>query len=665
MTTHHSSRHAGFSGGSRGWICFASLGLFAALMVGCGGGGGGSNSTPPPPPQTWTVFVYGHGDHNLSNSLLADMIEMCNAPLGSHMNVVVYADWRAGATAAATLSTTITSGAPFPSGVEWYKITGGSAFPTQLSVEPEKDLDQPTVLRAAVAKAFTDYPAQHRAMVMWDHGGAWKLGFGGDWQNGTSDPDSTGILASTTAQAIFDGLTDAGVTQKLEFVAFDTCLMMGAEEAEEFKGLAQTYLACAEIDFGNGWDYTATLGYISSHSTSSAQTIAAAEVSQWNAHHTGANSAGVAEDRTRSHAAIDLTKWTTFRNSYVVLWNSMSASSTLNWVEVARAGYRATPGYWNPIEEGSDQPILRDAGQFLGKLSLITSDATVRANAIAAKAAYDAVFIGTTMGTMRSSNSQTGMHTEHALAVDYKGSGAARLTSYKTTNWSVTSGSGNLLQTIVNQSDSVGPLPTTVVTPGTSSVGIQFDVSDTDVEEAQIFLFSDVGGGNLLTFGEIGQGQIDSSSIYNYSWNRSSVTLGNGSVASYGYVSRWVTSGSNSIYGIPGILSDGVNTVDATILFSETDTVSNLVVITDSDGRSIVDTLRAGYSFTPALLTYSSSSDTWSFTPQTTLVVPGSGMLNIQTYTVPAGNYLIGTSATDVWGNFDVQVDAIVLPAPG
>src|SRR5262245_41015459 len=67
--------------------------------------GGGSSMVPglddlgeqPAPEAAWTVLIYGHGDHNLSNSLLTDLQEMARAKAGAagQLNVLALTDWDA------------------------------------------------------------------------------------------------------------------------------------------------------------------------------------------------------------------------------------------------------------------------------------------------------------------------------------------------------------------------------------------------------------------------------------------------------------------------------------------------------------------------------------------------------------------------------------------
>src|ERR1043165_9769177 len=91
-------------------IGFHCVGGFVVLLLAACGGGGGSGGSSPAPLPTWTVFVYAHADHNLSPSLVTDLAEMTSAEIGSHVRVVVLADWD--------------SSQGNPGGYEWLQIRG-------------------------------------------------------------------------------------------------------------------------------------------------------------------------------------------------------------------------------------------------------------------------------------------------------------------------------------------------------------------------------------------------------------------------------------------------------------------------------------------------------------------------------------------------------------
>ena len=68
-----------------------------------------------------------------------------------------------------------------------------------LSTKAEEDFDNPNTLSAAITSVFTAHPADRYGLILWDHGGAWRYGFGGDEQNGTRTGRSIAVEAVATA----------------------------------------------------------------------------------------------------------------------------------------------------------------------------------------------------------------------------------------------------------------------------------------------------------------------------------------------------------------------------------------------------------------------------------------------------------------------------------
>src|SRR5260370_26517242 len=105
--------------------------------------------TNPDPDAThdtrWTIFVYGHADHNLAPSLDIDIAKMDNARLTPNVNVIVLADWDA--------SRQRPSGEHFPTGSHWIRIVGSGMPHETDEMLPEQNLNDPAVLKSAVTPA--------------------------------------------------------------------------------------------------------------------------------------------------------------------------------------------------------------------------------------------------------------------------------------------------------------------------------------------------------------------------------------------------------------------------------------------------------------------------------------------------------------------------------
>src|SRR5258708_4456108 len=212
----------------------------ALLIGGCGSdsmetpGIDGGNGQPDSGPggdagakgPAWTVFVYGNGDNNLANGLVADLTEMSNATIAANVQIVVLADFDA--------SEMDATGNKFSVGYGLLRVVGGGKDFEMIEEGAEISLTDPKTLQGMVKKVFEKFPAQHHGIIMWDHGGSWGGGFGPDEQDGT---DKTGKTLSMTeiVGAVKQGLTDAGLTAERppDFFGLDTCLVGAAETAPQ------------------------------------------------------------------------------------------------------------------------------------------------------------------------------------------------------------------------------------------------------------------------------------------------------------------------------------------------------------------------------------------------------------------------------------------------
>ncbi len=632
-----------------------------ALFTGCGDDGGSTPPfSPPSPPKTWTIFVYGHADHNLSISLVADIQEMNNAVLGSHMNVIVAADYSSGREKA--------PGQPFPSGTEWYSINGGGQAETLIGTDSEFNFDDPLVLQAAVQEVATSFPADRYGIVLWDHGGSWDGGFGHDEQDtpGVPGDDGSGMTAAQVATAITNGLAAAGVTglRPLEFLAFDTCLMGGNEVAYEFRNLAKTYIACAELDFGDGWDYTATLGYVSANSSAAATTIAAQEVSHWDAHHAAAS---VSDTAVRAHMAMDLETMQGYVAAWANLATTMTASSALDWVEVGRKQFVTSPGYSFSPEDPLASPNIRDAGEFLDELSTITSDSNVVQDAADARAALGALVLSASCGDLRTAAGQAGVHFELPLAGDWQ----ARRTLYLALAWDSATGWSGVLDALETESDAVPPVVnTTAINTSDPTAAdppiVTISSPDQDVAEAQVFLAETLAG-DVISYGVIGEGLVEPDTLYQFTWDGNLFGLEDSETptpnVSEVCLVRWISAGGTSIYMIPGTLSDGTETVDAFAVYEDGNPDVSMFFI-DYNGQvsSYAMADCKGAQFTPVL--YDMTADVWI--PATALTIPdvADPSLTFIAASAAPGTYHIITDMTDVWGNTGSAVDDVTVVTP-
>ena len=161
-----------------------------------------------------------------------------------------------------------------PSNVNFVIQTGGSTkWSTKYNISATKlgryhvnnkslvtdaQLDQASMGDYQTFRDFLDwgmvtYPAKKYGVIMWDHGGAME----GCCQDDNFDGDT--LLNSEVINAVWDARLLAGVSEKLEFIAYDVCLMQ-VQDIAEFNSYNFNYMiASQESEGGTGYDYDAWL----------------------------------------------------------------------------------------------------------------------------------------------------------------------------------------------------------------------------------------------------------------------------------------------------------------------------------------------------------------------------------------------------------------------
>ena len=111
------------------------------------------------------------------------------------------------------------------------------------------NMAEPETLSAFIRWADENYPAEHTALVLWDHGGGPALGYGRDELYGFD----TLTLAETD-----DALRAAGYggQRMFDWVGFDACLMDSIEVLQVFDDYARYFVASEEVEDSDGWAYT-------------------------------------------------------------------------------------------------------------------------------------------------------------------------------------------------------------------------------------------------------------------------------------------------------------------------------------------------------------------------------------------------------------------------
>lgn len=216
-----------------------------------------------------SVLVFMAADNNLYTQAISDLREMQQVGSSESMDVVVEIDRRKAFQFEISGSSGETMGSE-----RLYIENGQSRTLAQLG---ETNTGDPEVLRAFLCWGFSQFPSQHRVLVIWNHGGGirdtdvyarfatpMKRPLFGSPQQGM---DVRWVCSDDTSRDFLDadelgkGL-DCGYP--LDILCFDACLMAMLEVAYQVRHSAAIMLGAQEVEPATGWAYSAVLSEISS-----------------------------------------------------------------------------------------------------------------------------------------------------------------------------------------------------------------------------------------------------------------------------------------------------------------------------------------------------------------------------------------------------------------
>jgi len=200
---------------------------------------------PPGPAQAqqnvaaWTVMVYIAADNDLERYAAFDLNEMERVGSTAAVNVVAQVDGLEGG------------------GRRLFVTRDSAAFEVTSPVVEmldEINTGEAAALVDFAAWALRNYPAEHYALVLWDHGGGWQ----GLAYDATAQHDSLSMAELGGALA----LITTGLGRPLDLIGFDACLMGQLEVFGAIAPYGRYAVASEELIPGNGWDYQGVLRFL-------------------------------------------------------------------------------------------------------------------------------------------------------------------------------------------------------------------------------------------------------------------------------------------------------------------------------------------------------------------------------------------------------------------
>ncbi len=225
-------------------------------------------------PGTWTVMIYLNGSDLESSggegtNSLQDILD---AQLPESVRVLIY-----------------TGGTSYwhnelvtPAANQIWTVEDSSL--TLLETLDTKSMGDSATLAEFINYGQTNYPADRKALLMWDHGAGSIIGFGADELY-----NYDGLLLNEMANAF--AASDNG--QKFELVGFDACLMASVEMASIAAPYAKYLVASEEVEPGSGWDYEYLLNALGANTAMTGKELGVAITDGYYARNAGTEMEGI------------------------------------------------------------------------------------------------------------------------------------------------------------------------------------------------------------------------------------------------------------------------------------------------------------------------------------------------------------------------------------
>ena len=202
----------------------------------------------------WTVMVYMNGDNNLEEAAINDFAEIANSNIDTSVaNILVQMDRRDG----------YNSDYGDWTDTKRFYVVHGSTPSVANALLPdlgELNMGNPNTLKDFILWGINNYPADHYAVIVWDHGNSWyKKSFSTkDFSfDDTDNDDSIGIANGELRTAL--GAVYLQLGKNLDIFGIDACISQTLTLSGEVYDYTDYLIASEDYEPWDGWSYSAPL----------------------------------------------------------------------------------------------------------------------------------------------------------------------------------------------------------------------------------------------------------------------------------------------------------------------------------------------------------------------------------------------------------------------
>jgi len=287
----------------------------------------------PQPETTWTIMVYMVG---------SDLEEKPHRKGGHHWASKDFLEMLQGSSQSSSNITNlvITTGGSTRNGWQTVKrtfIQNGQQY--VLEDLGAKSMAAPQTLSDFVIWTQANFPAQHYALILWNHG---------DGTNGYGlDTSATGNGDTITLPELHQSYRTIRQTMKkpLDIVVYDACLMAAIEVAEITATVAKAMAGSVELEPGHGIDYAHLLSNIATKLPTNGIDFGRIVKAGYVQH---SKEQGTFERKQITYSVFDLIQLPTFTatfQNFAIEFRKLLEKGTFSDYETLRQGIIRAPGY--------------------------------------------------------------------------------------------------------------------------------------------------------------------------------------------------------------------------------------------------------------------------------------------------------------------------------
>ncbi|MCH5171537.1 MAG: Ig-like domain-containing protein [Erysipelotrichales bacterium] len=189
----------------------------------------------------YTIMIYLSGtdletDAGLATENIAEILSVDNMP--DNINIIIQTGGaKKWSTKYGISSTTLQ---------RWHVKNNNLVMDDEL---PNASMGASSTFQSFMEWGLTEYPASKTGVILWGHGGAVV----GCCYDETYDYDQ--LTSGEAHYALEKAFEEAGITNKLEWIGYDCCLMATADVADLSSDYFEYMVASQESEPGEGWDY--------------------------------------------------------------------------------------------------------------------------------------------------------------------------------------------------------------------------------------------------------------------------------------------------------------------------------------------------------------------------------------------------------------------------